>query len=212
MNPVYVFSGLGVDHRVFDRIVFDKKNTFFVQWIEPYKNETIEAYAARISEPFKDKNPILIGLSFGGMLCVEISKIIPTKKVILISSAKTKVELPLIYRLAGKLKLHKMVPNFVIKRVNFVTAWMFGLQSKEEWILLGRILKDTDSQFLSWALQKIVEWKNIRYPENYIHIHGSKDKIMPLHLIKTDYTIENGGHFMIFNQSEKIQKILNKNI
>ena len=32
------------------------------------------------------RNPILIGLSFGGMMCIEIAKLIPVEKVILISS------------------------------------------------------------------------------------------------------------------------------
>lgn len=80
MNKIYIFSGLGVDKRVFENINFGNLNVHFVDWIEPLKNESLEDYAKRISIPFKDDNPILIGLSFGGILAVEISKIIKTKK------------------------------------------------------------------------------------------------------------------------------------
>lgn len=101
MSTVYIFSGLGVDRRVFDRIDFKDLDVKFIDWIDPIKNETLQNYAKRISRKITSENPILIGLSFGGMIAVEISKILNTKKIILIASAKNKYELPFIYRLFG---------------------------------------------------------------------------------------------------------------
>ncbi len=60
-----------------------------MDWIEPLKNESLKNYAQRISNKITSDNPTLIGLSFGGILAVEISKILKLQKVILISSAKT---------------------------------------------------------------------------------------------------------------------------
>lgn len=88
MNKIYVFSGLGVDKRVYDNIDFGTLDVEFIDWIEPLKNESLESYAFRISKKITEENPILIGLSFGGMLAAEISKIINVKKIILIASAK----------------------------------------------------------------------------------------------------------------------------
>lgn len=56
--------------------------------------------------------------------------------------------------------------------------------------LLKNILKDTDSEFLSWAINEIVNWKNKIYPKNYIHIHGNKDHILPLRNVKADFVIK----------------------
>lgn len=44
MNKIYIFSGLGVDKRVFDKIDFSRLNVVFVDWIDPLKNETFESY------------------------------------------------------------------------------------------------------------------------------------------------------------------------
>ncbi|MGA9212527.1 MAG: alpha/beta hydrolase, partial [Kaistella sp.] len=121
MNKIYIFSGLGVDQRVFENIDFGDLDVEFMDWIQPLKKESLENYAQRISQKITSFNPTLIGLSFGGIIAVEISKIIQTKKVILIASAKTKNELPKTYHLAGKLKLNNLIPNSLLKSQNLIT-------------------------------------------------------------------------------------------
>ena len=208
MNKIYIFSGLGVDKRVFEKIDFGNLNHEFIDWIEPLKNESLSEYSKRVSKKINTEKPILIGLSFGGIVATEISKIIETEKVILIASAKTKNELPLLYRLAGKFKLNKLIPASILKQQNFLTNWFFGVNSKEDKILLGRILTETNSKFLKWAINEIANWKNIQKPKNYIHIHGSNDKIIPIKNVKVNFTIENGGHFMTVNKPNEIEKII----
>lgn len=141
MNTIYIFSGLGVDQRVFDNIDFGTLDVVFIDWIPPHINEPIQDYAKRISEKITSKNPTLIGLSFGGILCVELSKIIQTKQILLIASAKTKFELPTMYRLLGKLKINKILPASVLKKHNFLSNWMFGLESESEKGTFKRHLK-----------------------------------------------------------------------
>ncbi|WP_304343114.1 alpha/beta hydrolase [Chryseobacterium koreense] len=211
VNKIYIFSGLGVDKRVFDKIEFGNLNPRFVDWIEPNKNESIENYCKRISQEIKEENPILIGLSFGGIVAVEISKIIKTQNIILIASAKSNTELPLLYRIAGSLRITKLIPASILKRQNFITNWFFGVKSKEDKNLLGRILKETDSKFLKWAINEIANWKNFEKPINYIHIHGNNDKIIPIKNIEVNFTINNGGHFMTVNKAKEIEQII-KNV
>ncbi len=192
---------------LFDNIDFSKQNVVFVDWIDPIKNESFESYARRISADF-EKDAVLIGLSFGGMLAVEVSKIIPVKKIILIASAKTKNELPKHYRLAGMLKLNKIIPTSVLKTQNFITHWLFGVQTKSEKELMRNILKDTDPHFLSWAINAVVNWENILTPQNCIHIYGTKDHILPFKNVKTDFIIKKDGHFMTVNRSKEIECII----
>lgn len=208
MNKIYIFSGLGVDESVFDRIDLGNLDVEFVPWIKPDKNENIGSYARRIQENIKGDNPILIGLSFGGMLCVEISKIRKTDKIILIASAKLPRELPLLYRVAGALQLNKLIPSAVLKFHNFITNWLFDANSKDEKKLLRSIIKDTDPDFLIWAVNEIVNWKNNILPENAFHIHGDRDKIIPLRNVKTDYIIKNGGHLMTVSHSREISELV----
>ncbi len=208
MDKIYIFSGLGVDKRVFDNIDFNNMNIEFVDWIQPLENESLKNYAKRISLKIDSENPTIIGLSFGGILAVEISKILKTKKLILIASAKNKTELPKIYQFAGILKLNKLLPSSLLKSQNFVTNWMFGIKTKSDKQLLKAILKETDSKFLSWAINEILNWKSEQNPKNYFHIHGNKDRIIPIKNVKANYIIDKGGHFMTVNKAKEIEKII----
>jgi len=212
MNKIYVFSGLGVDKRVSDHIDFGVLDVELLEWNHPFADESLENYALRISKKITEENPILIGLSFGGILCVEISKIIKTKKIILIASAKTKFELPYLFRLSGKLKLNKLIPNSILTHQNFIINWLFGIITKQEKHLLKSILQDTDPKFLSWAINEIINWKNKISPENSIHIHGNLDRIIPIKFVKANFVIKGGGHFMTVNKAQEIEYIIKNEV
>ena len=210
MKKVYLFSGLGADYRAFEKLDFSTFDITHINWITPNKEESIESYAYRISTQIQSDNSILIGLSFGGIIAVEVSKYIKTDKVILLASAKMKQEIPLYYKFLGKLQLHKLIPVSILKNANVLSYWFFGVSNKSEKLLLKNILKDTDSIFLKWALDKIINWKNVSFKNNVIHIHGSADRILPIRYIKTDFIVKNGGHFMTLNKNIELSNLIKK--
>ncbi|MDR0195053.1 MAG: alpha/beta hydrolase [Myroides sp.] len=208
MKKVYILSGLGVDKRVFNNFKFDGLDVEYIDWIPPTKKESLSAYAIRLANHIQHKEPILIGLSFGGMVAMEIAKIIEVKKVILIASAKNKYELPFYFRIIGKIGLNKVIPAKLLKSSNYITNWFFGAQTKEEKLLLKSILHDTNPIFLKWAINEIINWDNTVEPVNTIHIHGNSDRILPISYTKADYCINKGGHFMTINKSKEIEEII----
>lgn len=197
---------------MFQNFSFDGYNVIHIDWIFPLEKETLQNYALRISKSLTDENAILIGLSFGGMLAVEISKIKKFKKIFLLSSAKTTFEIPFYYRVLGKLNLLKIIPISFFKSVNFLTYFVFGAKNIFEKILLKDIVKNTDESFLKWALHQIINWKNENYFKDIIHIHGNRDLILPHYFVKYDYLIDGGTHFMTLNHSEKIKRIILENL
>lgn len=209
-KELYIFSGLGADERLFQNLDFAGYNPVFIVWIAPRANETIEHYASRLLERIKSPKPILIGLSFGGMMAMEVSKLIDTEQIILISSAKTNNEIPFYYRIGGRIGIHKILPYSFLKHSNFVTNWFFGAASAFDKQLLKQILLDTDPVFLKWAIDKVVRWTNGSYPKNLIHIHGSRDRILPARYVKWDEIILDGGHFMVLNRSVEVNALLRR--
>lgn len=207
-KELYIFSGLGADESVFQRLDFSGYSTTFIQWIAPIDSETIENYAARLLEQITTTNPTLIGLSFGGLMAVEVAKLIDTEKVLIIASAKTKEEIPFYYRLAGKIGLHKLLPTSLLKSSNFITDWFFGVRSTFDKKVLKEVLHNTDSTFLKWAIDNVVRWKNQTPTNNLFHIHGTHDRILPLTFVKCNLTIENGGHLMTLNKADELNQTL----
>ena len=197
---------------MFQNYSFESFNVIHVDWISPLEKETLQNYALRISESLTDENAILIGLSFGGILSIEISKIRKFKKIFLLSSAKTKSEIPFYYKVLGKLNLLEIIPVSFLKSVNFLTYLVFGAKTNSEKNLLKDIVKNTDKHFLKWALHQIINWKNKDFDGNIVHIQGNRDLILPHYFVKFDYLIDGGTHFMTLNQSKKIEQIILDNL
>jgi pimeloyl-ACP methyl ester carboxylesterase len=211
-KELYIFSGLGADERVFQRLDFSGFSTTFIKWIVPQDKETIENYATRLLDQISTTKPILIGLSFGGLMAIEVAKQIDTERVILIASAKTKKEIPFYYRFAGQLRLHKLLPIRLLKKSNFITYWFFGTSSTFEKQLLKQILIDTDTTFLKWAIDKVARWTNQMQIQNIFHIHGTSDKILPFSFVKCNSKIKDGGHLMTLNKADELNQILRQEI
>lgn len=210
MKKIYILSGLGADERVFKYLDFKDWDVTFVNWIIPTKDEPIETYVKRISGQIKSENPILIGLSFGGIIATEISKIMKVEKLILISSLKTQYEIPKLYRLAGKLRLHQMIPYSMLKNDHFLNRWLFGVIGKRDRDLFKKVLADTDMNYLKWAINTIVNWKNKQLHPNLFHIHGTNDKILPINKSGKVIAIENGGHLMVLTKAKQVSEALHR--
>jgi pimeloyl-ACP methyl ester carboxylesterase len=207
---IYFFSGLGADHRAFQAIEIPQAyQPIFIEWLPPLSQESIEEYAQRIAKQFiTTPKPILVGLSFDGIIAVEVAKYVQPSQVILISSAKTYQEVPPYYRCLGYLRIHQLLPIQLLKWHNAMTNWFFGAKTiKEQW-LLKNILADTPNDFLRWAIHQILTWKNTILPLNYVHSHGTQDKILPLGFVKNCIAIKNGGHLMVLDKANEISKIL----
>jgi pimeloyl-ACP methyl ester carboxylesterase len=207
-KELFLFSGLGADERIFQNLNFKNNKVTFIKWIDPLNNETIENYALRISKQVTAANAVLIGVSFGGIMAIEVAKHIPTDKIIIISSVKNKHEIPFYFRWAAAINLHLLLPINYLKRANTISYWLFGANTQTEKTLLKDILLQTDSTFLKWALAKIGKWQNLLTLTNLLHIHGTADKILPINFTKPNYKIKGGGHFMSLNKHTEIEAIL----
>ncbi len=212
VKHAYLFSGLGADSRIFEKLRFSDCNITYVEWILPQDKESIEHYASRLALQITEPRPVLIGLSFGGIIAVEIAKLIETDKVILISSVKSAKEIPFYYRWIGRAGFHKRIPPEFLNRNNFITNWLFGTVDAKERDMLKQFLGDTNPVFFKWALDQVVQWKNRAIPGNTFHIHGSGDRIFPIRFTNYDIRIPNGGHFMTLNRAGEINEILNDQI
>lgn len=211
LKNIYCVSGLGADDRVFQKLKFEGYQPVHIQWLDPEKGESLADYAKRLSEQIKSDCPILIGLSFGGIIAVEIAKQITTEKVILISSTKNQQEVPFYFKIFRWLPIHCLLPaRLILWFGQLLAAWFFSLETIAERKLFRAILLDTDAKFMKWAIHQVVTWKNELIPDNTYHIHGDRDRIFPCRFVCEDFLVELGGHFMIMNQAEQISQLIQK--
>ena len=94
---LYVISGLGADKRVFQYLTLNYE-LIPIDQINPQGNESIKTYSIRLAQKIDTSEKFgIVGVSFGGLVAVEISKQLKPAITILISSVETRGELRQIY-------------------------------------------------------------------------------------------------------------------
>ncbi len=212
---IYFVSGTAANSKIFDLIKLpsEQYEFHFLEWMLPEsKKESIEHYAARMCDKIEHPNPILLGVSFGGVMVQEMSKIIPCDKIVLISSIKNKYELPKRLRFVKRTKTYRLFPSRSIDSIENFIQFLFGKKSEKRIALYKDYLSVRDPLYLNWAIKQVLVWKQKETLANVIHIHGDSDPIFPIKHIKNCFSIKNGSHVMIVTKAKKINNILLKNL
>ena len=206
---VYFIAGLGADHRIFHHIRLPEGfEPVYLHWKKPADGETLEEYSLRMAEEIDDHERFaLIGLSMGGMIATEISKQIKPGKLILLSSVGTRKELPSYFNFIHKYHLHQLIPAKIFTSASIIKR-LFTAESREDKALLREIIRDTDPEFVRWAMGAILNWKNESEPANCYHIHGDRDEILPLKYTHATHIIPKGTHMMILNRAGELNELL----
>lgn len=182
----------------------------FIDWIIPGKNESLESYALRLRNQIPDVSPVIVGISFGGMLATEMAKMDAAVRAIILSSNKTKKEFPGYFRAGLYLPLYKWSPVALAKKITLRSSAILGGTTREEKKLLHQIIRESDMGFVRWAISAILHWENMTTPSNIIHVHGTADKLLPIRYVKADYRIEGGTHVMTLDKHQEISQLLEK--
>lgn len=208
---IYFVPGLAASISIFEHIQLPK-NRYEIQllpWLVPLsKNESLLSYTKRMCESVTEKKHVLVGVSFGGMVVQEMSKISKPIKTIIISSLKHHNEMPLRLKIAKKTRAYKLTPVKAITNFEKIADYLYGDGIKKSAELYKKYLSMRDKIYLPWAIKNVLHWKQEGENSNVIHIHGDNDGVFPIKNIQNSIVISGGTHVMILNKAKKINKIL----
>ena len=208
---VYFMPGMATSSLIFERIQLppDIFEIHLLEWLLPEKEETIENYAKRMAKNIKHDNVILVGVSFGGILAQEMKPFVKPKKIIIISSVKSNVELPRRMKIAKTTKAYKLIPTKLFENIALLAKFTFGSSIiKQRLKLYEKFLSVRDKSYLDWAIEQIINWKRTEIDPEIIHIHGDADEVFPIKNIKKCILVKAGTHIMILTK----YKWLNENL
>jgi pimeloyl-ACP methyl ester carboxylesterase len=208
--PVYLMPGLAASSLIFERIVLpeDSFELFFLEWEIPLNTESLLDYAKRMTTKIKHPNPVLIGVSFGGILVQEMARCMSVKKVIIISSVKTNLEFPRRMKMAKTTKAYKLIPMSLILNLENLAKFSFGKKVNQRLRLYEKFLSVRDIHYLDWAIEQVILWERTVADDNVVHIHGDADDVFPIKYISNCIVVKGGTHIMILNK----YKWLNANL
>ncbi|UTN04412.1 alpha/beta hydrolase [Flavobacterium bizetiae] len=208
--PVYFMPGLAASPAIFERIKLDESvfEVCLLEWEIPQTKESLSDYALRISKNIKHENPVLIGVSFGGILVQEIAKHIKARKVIIISSVRSNVEFPRRMKIGKKTKAYKLIPMKLILNIENLAKYSFGEKVNKRIKLYEKFLAVRDLKYLQWAVESVILWDRSEIDTKVVHIHGDQDDVFPIKYINSCIVVKGGTHIMILNK----YKWLNENL
>lgn len=211
---VYLMPGMAANPSIFDNISLPEHQFKLhkLKWEIPFKNETLSDYALRISLNIKHDNVVLLGVSFGGILVQEISKHIALRKLFVVSSVKTKHELPKRFKILKATKAYRLLPTQLASNLDLLAKFSFGNLLKKRIDLYKKYLSVNDKYYLDWSIKQIVNWEQDAVIKEAIHIHGDKDLVFPHDCISDCITVKNGSHIMIIDKykwfNENLPKLI----
>ncbi len=209
-EPLYLLTGLGANEHIFRHVNSKNYDVKPIHWIPLLHNETLEMYAKRLVVQIDTTKPInLMGLSMGGMVACELNKILPVKKTFLISTIKHKNEKPKYFNVFKYLPIYRLFSVNIMLSFVPVLGWL-GVRDSDLKREIIDMARSYNSTFIHRAIWAILHWNNTQSPQNYIHIHGTKDIVLTHKNAKNAELIPNGSHIMILTHFKSINEILNR--
>ncbi|MBO6515792.1 MAG: alpha/beta hydrolase [Bacteroidia bacterium] len=206
---IYAIPGLGADARLYAHLTLEH-DLEVVEWLMPEGDEDFSGYMQRMSETIDQSKPFaLLGVSFGGLAVVELSRIVSPAYLILVSSIDSRDDMPVLYKALGAIRLGNVLPEFLFKLPKRLTAWLFGTTNTAE---LYPILNDMKPKLVKWSMKQIAGWTNTKRPENCFKICGSQDRLFPPKNCENGYVLEGGAHFMVVDRAGEISDIINQHL
>jgi thioesterase domain-containing protein len=209
---VYFMPGMAANPSIFEYIKLPENiyKTHYLEWMIPFEDETLQNYAQRMCENIKQNNPVLIGVSFGGILVQEMAKQISVHKLIVISSITNKYQLPKRLQFAKATKAYKLMPTKLLSNLDLLEKYAYGDFFKKRMELYKKYLSVNDKQYLDWAIEQVVCWEQEETPKNITQIHGDNDGVFTNSITDQTIVVPGGTHIMILNKHKWFNEHLPK--
>ena len=216
MNPAFqliLLPGLGADYRLLEPQRQEFPQLVVPPWIPPRKSESLPAYAARMAEtirPSRDVPLVLGGVSFGGMMAYEMARYVKPDVVVLVASCRTRSGLRPAFRAGRGLLAIAPVQLWEIAKLlsGPVVRMRPGVPLARKDLAI-RMFKETDSSFMHWTLQAILNWQPTPLDgTRVLQIHGGRDRLIPARSVQPDVLIPDGGHLINVTHASQVNAFM----
>lgn len=208
---VYCMPGMCAKPTIFKNLKLPEEQfkIHWLDWIMPKKDESLESYARRLCEDIHHTDIVLIGVSLGGVVIQEMQKFVSVKKLVLVSTVKSKYELPTYMKLTRKSGLYRILPAGSLRHFKKMENWpIFSKAFRKRLKVYNQYLGMDDAQYVRWAIRKILFWDRKEPLPGLIQIQGDEDRVFPIKYIEDCHVVEGATHLLIINRF----KWLNENL
>lgn len=189
---LYLLPGMGANHKMYS--TYEPWNRLeevtFLDWPAYGGEKSLSEVGKKLIDEYGiTAKDCIGGSSLGGMVALEVYKILGNEKVVLIGSAVNKSEVNPLLR-----TLSPLVEITPLKLIQVFTG-------KYDSNLLG-MFTESDSEFIKSMCRAIDNWQGYEGDQkNIIRIHGKKDMIIKCS--ENCFKIPDGGHLITMTHAEE---------
>ncbi len=209
---VYCLPGMCASPAIYERIQWPSHwEVHFLSWHMPKEKESLSSYVSSLSQEIKADNPILVGVSLGGVMAQEIAQIKNVQKLILISTVTHSNQKSRFQKFCSYIPLHKFILKPYVWFINRMVAKPIGIFFKRTVPLINTYLPYRDFRYVNWAVNTFIDWKSKPNTIPTLHLHGTRDQFFPIKRMGENcIAVQDGTHSMILTKSSTISKKIRK--
>jgi pimeloyl-ACP methyl ester carboxylesterase len=209
--PLLLLSGFAADERVFLPQLAEFPQLTVPRWIAPRRGESLPGYAKRLAEVVNPGTPCYVGgLSFGGMVAVEMARHLDALACFLIASVRSSKELP------SRLRCLKPAAALLPEDGVRLATWLAAATRKVGGHFLSPLVSGSldmaskaDPALVCWSARAVLSWPEAPPPPLPIfQIHGARDRVLPARLTRPDVLLPDAGHLLTVTHSPQVNAFL----
>ncbi len=208
-----MMPGMAAGPQIFEYIKLpDIYDIYYLQWQMPQPDESLKSYVNRlIKTQIHHTNPILLGVSFGGIIIQEMARQLSVKQLILISTIKNSGELSPFLKNIGRYRLYKLIPLSLLNHLDILEKIAQTSRAKLKIKLYRKYMNINNPVYLRWSIEQILNWQSDKIKKPYVHIVGEYDRVFPeKYITDPKIIVPEGRHDMIIFKAKWFNNYLPK--
>lgn len=196
-TPIILLPGMGADARMFQAQRSAFPQILVPAWPTLISGEPLRDFAARLASALPiTPETVLGGASMGGMVALEIAKLVPPRAVVLLGSCRDAHAVPFALRLAERLT--RPLPTAILERCRVfdrLSLGRLGPLTPDQKSLILTMARGFPMSFIRWAGRAILEWPGVpELSRPILHLHGRLDRMLLPGRVHPDIMLEDAGH------------------
>ncbi|HBE70123.1 MAG TPA: hypothetical protein DDW52_18400 [Planctomycetaceae bacterium] len=203
-RPLLLLPGMSSSYPVFGRVLPLLSESMVIEYPEPVHGDSLCDYAARIAANVS-QDSIVVGVSFGGMLAIEISHVINPAGCVVISSIAHSSEFPNWMKafrvIGGRATTHLM------NSAGHLSNWVPQTCRSNTTAQMTRLAGEK-GRWHRWAIRAVLDWKPPSISTRMLRMHGDADQTFPIRNISADIVIRDGRHALPVSHPSEVAKAI----
>ena len=201
--PMILLPGLNGDERVFEpqAEMFDSARV--ASWIKPLTGESMREYARRLAHRIDPgQECIVVGVSFGGIVAMELSRHVKALACVVIASTRDVKGLPRAVRM-----MRPMAAAMPVAILGHAVrgGWTSAATTLPRVKRRVRRMSCEQLKFRQWAITALLRWKPAaESPCPVIQIHGDRDATFPAGRRDAEFVVHGAGHLLTLTHAAQV--------